>query len=105
MGIVIEAEARETIPVTLVGVEYQITPPKWALAMKMAVQAKTTAKDDPTVMIETIYEWVDKAFGKTQAKKVRARLDDENDNLDFKHLMVLMEKIVEVQAEEETPTS
>ena len=39
--IVIEAAAPEAIPVTLVGVDYQVLPPKSAMAIDMARQAKS----------------------------------------------------------------
>jgi hypothetical protein len=92
--IVITAEPLDLIPVSLVGVTYQIKPPKSSLALKLAVRAKT-AEDDPSLMMEAIDEWVDKAFGKEEAENVRARLDDEDDVLDFPHIMALMEAVIE----------
>jgi hypothetical protein len=101
----VEAKAREKVPVKLGGVQYDILPPKWALSMKMAVQARTTGKDDPTVMFDTVWEWVDKAFGVAGGKAIRKRIDDEKDPLDLPHLMELMEKVTEGEAENPTSSS
>ena len=102
-GIVIEAEPVSGIPVTLVGKDYMINQPKSALSMRMAVESKK-AGDDPGKVFEILDVWIDKAFGKENAKKVRKRLDDENDLLDIQHVMTLMEKIIEVQTDG-NPTS
>ena len=98
----IKADPRTPIKVSLVGVDYELNPPKSALAIKLAVQAKT-AGDDPTLVLQAIDEWVDKAFGKKNATAVRKRLDDENDDLDTPHLMQLMEAVIE--ASSGNPTS
>lgn len=95
--LVISADEVVPIPVNLVGVDYKIKPPKAALALKLAVQAKT-AGDDPTVMVGALFEWVDIAFG-TESKKVRARLDDPEDLLDVVHINALMEAVLEMQTD------
>jgi hypothetical protein len=92
-NIVIEAKPRESLLVSLVGVEYQIVPPKAALALKMAVHGKT-AGDDPSAMIDTLYEWIDLAFG-DQSKKVKARLESPTDDLDIDHISTLMGAVIE----------
>lgn len=91
--IVIASKPRELIPISLVGVDYQITPPKAALALKMAVQGKT-AGDDPSAMIDTLYEWIDLAFG-DQAEKVKTRLESPKDDLDIDHISELMGAVIE----------
>lgn len=94
MPITINAEPRESIVVELVGVKYNLMPPKSSLALKMAVRAKT-ASDDPTEMMEAMYEWVDSAFGE-EATAVKARLDAADDLLDIDHIAKLMEAVMEL---------
>lgn len=98
----ITAEPAAPIEVVLVGVDYKIQPPKSSLALKLAIRAKT-AGEDPTLMLEAIDEWINKAFGKTNGAKIKKRLDDPDDLLDINHVMQLMEKIVE--ATTATPTT
>ena len=101
--ITIDAQPVGTIVVNLVGVKYNVKPPKTAIAMKFAVQAKVF-KDEPEKIMEVMTEWMDKAFGKAISKKVQKRLENEADDLDIPHVMALMEKIIEVQTEGD-PTS
>lgn len=88
----ITADPVVALPVELVGIVYEVTPPKSSLAMKLAVRAKTSG-DDPSLMVDTLYEWVDSAFG-DEAPAVRARLEDPKDLLDIIHISKLMEVIV-----------
>lgn len=90
----ITADPREKITICLVGVNYEVHPPKTALALKLAVRAKQ-AGDAPDLMMAAVDEWITKAFGKTEAKKVQARLENETDDLDFPHIMQLMEALIE----------
>jgi len=101
--ITIDADPVEQIEVNLVGVPYQINPPKAALAMRLAVEAKTMG-EDPSAVNAVMDSWMDKAFGKSTAKAVRKRLEDDKDLLDIQHVMLLMEKIIEAQTEA-NPTS
>jgi hypothetical protein len=94
--IVIEAEEVQKIGITLVGVKYTITPPKAALAMKLATSAGDL-KDDAGAIIGVLTSWVMAAFGKTEGAKVLKRLDDPDDRLDITHLTSLMEKVIEQQ--------
>lgn len=98
--LVINAEPIEAINLTLVGEQYKIKPPKSALAMKFATQAKQ-AGEDPGKLMEAIGEWVKMAFGK-DASKVMARLDKPEDDLDVQHIMTLMQKIMELQTGDPT---
>lgn len=102
MDINIGASAPEPINVTLVDKKYTITPPKAALAMRLAVESKLYA-DDPAKMADILDLWIKKAFGE-KADKIKARLDDEDDLLDITHVMILMEKVIEAQMDED-PTS
>lgn len=93
----ISASAPQPVEVNLVGTVYTVTPPKSALAFKVAVYAKTHA-EDAEVQLKALHEWIDKAFGKTQAAKVKKRLEDSNDLLDYEHIGTLMEKVSEAVA-------
>lgn len=97
MSIVIEASPVEPIEVELVGKKYTITPPKTALAMRMAVTSKING-DDASAASELVNVWMDKAFGKEVAETVRDRFEDDEDLLDIPHVMQLMEKVFEVQS-------
>lgn len=93
--ITIDADPVSTVSVKLVGKEYDITPPKAALAMRLAVEAKLY-QDDPSKMAEVLEVWMKRAFGE-KVEKVQKRLDDEKDLLDITHIMALMEKVIEKQ--------
>jgi hypothetical protein len=92
--ITITASPREPVKVDLVGQIYEVTPPKAALAMKLAVQAKT-AQGDASLVEGAIFEWIDTAFTKADAKKIKARLSDQDDLLDYPHISQLIEALVE----------
>lgn len=92
--IVIDAEPREAFPVSLVGVEYLVTPPKSTIALALAARAKEAGSDGEKVR-EELDGWVRIAFGKKQAAKVIERLDDADDDLDLPHIMTLMQKLAE----------
>lgn len=96
----IDAKPVEPIHVNLVGKGYEITPPKAALAMRMATEAKLFA-DDPSKMIEVLNAWIRRAFG-DKAEKIQRRLDDEDDALDIFHIMELMEAVTEAQTTDPT---
>lgn len=90
----IVADPREPITVNLVGTEYVVKPPKAALAMKLAVTAKS-AEEDPSAMMAAVNQWISIAFGKVGAKAIQKRLEDMDDDLDFPHIMQLMEAMIE----------
>lgn len=100
--ITIDAKAVEPIDIKLVGKPYTIQPPKAALAMRLAVESKLYA-DDPSKMADILNVWMDKAFG-DKADKVRKRIEDDDDLLDIMHIMALMEKVIEVQMDEDPST-
>lgn len=93
--ITIEADPVSTLSVNLVGKTYEIKPPKAALAMRLAVESKLY-QDDPAKMADILDLWIKKAFG-TKAEKIKARFEDEDDDLDITHIMVLMERVIEKQ--------
>lgn len=98
----IDAEPVDLVHVNLVGKPYDIKPPKAALAMRLATEAKLFS-DDPAKMMDVLNAWIRRAFG-DKAEKIQKRLDDEDDDLDIFHIMMLMEKIIEVQTDA-TPTT
>lgn len=103
-NISITADPREKITVSLVGVEYEIFPPKAALGLKLAVRAKQHG-DDPVTTLESVTEWVQKAFGKPGARDIEKRIEDEADDLDITHVMQLMNKVVELTTGNPTSSS
>ena len=92
--IVISAAPRKAIPVSLVDEEYLVTPPKSTIALALAERAKAAGEDAGKVR-EEIDSWILSAFGKKQAPKIAARLDDAEDDLDLPHIMELMQKLAE----------
>jgi len=92
--IVVAAKPRKPISAELVGVDYLVTPPKSTVAIAIAERAKG-ADNDPGALMAELNNWITIAFGKTQAKKVLARLQDPADELDVPDVMELMQKIAE----------
>lgn len=90
----ISAAPRKKIPVDLVGVRYEVLPPKGALALQLGIQTKK-AGDDPGAAWAMVESWVERGFGKANARKIKARLDDDGDDLDISHLMQLMTVLME----------
>lgn len=96
MDIIIEAEPKTEIAVSLVGEEYTVVPPKASFAIKIAVRSKQSENTrDPDFAMSSIYEWIDAAFGKEVGQRIRERLDDSDDQLDIDHIATLMQKIME----------
>lgn len=92
--IVIEAEAPQTLAIDLVGVRYNIVPPKAALAMRMARNAEK-ARTNPELAVAELDSWIGHAFGKKGAKDIQKRLEDPADALDIIHIAKLMEALAE----------
>lgn len=93
----ITSDPREKIKVDLVGVRYDVWPPKTALAIRLAKRALALQGDveQASELFDVLDTWIDMAFGKPIAKKVRARMEDGEDDLDFPHIMKLMEALIE----------
>ena len=100
----IEADPRAPVVINLVGLEYTVKPPKTALAMKLAIAAKQ-AEDDPTSMMAAVDQWISLAFGKTNAAKIQKRLESNDDDLDFPHIMKLKESLIELATGNPTSSS
>lgn len=100
----IVAEPREQITVNLVGKPYLITPPKGALALGISKRVKTLNEEGRGDEVwGEVENWLRSAVGAKQFTAIQKRLDDANDDLDIKHIVALMTKVVE--AVTETPTS
>lgn len=89
-----------TLTVELLGIEYKVTPPKSAIALKIARMAADKETDVLTIL-DLLNNWIDLAFGK-QAAKVKKRLDSDNDPLDYPHLIALLKAVVEKQSGDPT---
>lgn len=119
-----DAPAIETITVNLVGKKYKVTPPKESYSLKLARSAPQLAglakgdgtgfadlmENDPekiTEMVDSINDlidgWVESAFG-AKAPEIKARLDDSSDRLDTKHIMELLEAVMEYSTEDRPST-
>lgn len=98
--ITVKPEPVRTLTVDLLGITYTITPPKAAMALKIARMA-TDKETDALTVIDHLYKWLDKAFGK-QSAKVKKRLDSDNDPLDYPHLITLVKGVVERQSGDPT---
>lgn len=94
--IVIAADPRETLDIELVGVEYNIKPPKAATAMALMSSIGGDLQNDPEKAMEVIEKWVKVTFGSKTGPKILARLRDPEDDLDISHLGDLMQKVTEV---------
>lgn len=99
--IIIEADSREPFPVSLVGHEYLVTPPKSTIALALAARAKEAGEDGGKIR-EELDGWVRLAFGTKQARSVIERLDDPEDDLDLPHIMQLMQKLSEAATSDPT---
>lgn len=103
--IVIEAEPRESLTVSLVGVDYVIDPPKGSYALKLARRAKELGGGDVDASWGMVEDWVKRAFGAKQSKKVLARIMDDDDDLDIIHIMKLIEAIAEAATSDPSSSS
>lgn len=88
----VESTPRKGIPVNLVGVDYTVRKPKAALGLRLAVAGKK-ADEDPENMMKAMDTLVLMVFGKKDAKAVDARLSDPEDDLDFEHLVELVQAL------------
>lgn len=94
----VKAKRRNKITVKLVGQTYQATPPKAIISMKFARVAQE-AGEDVTAMVDALMEWLELTFQDGQADKIEARLYDPNDDIDFPHVIELMQKLTEKTTE------
>lgn len=93
-GISIEG-SRETIPVHLVGTDYDAKPPKAMIMIRFSNMAES-AQENPESIINIADEYVHAAFSKQDADDIMDRLNDSEDDLDIMHVMQLLEKMTEL---------
>lgn len=93
---------RDIIAVKLVGIDYKVKVPKTITAMR--VSKGLNKKGDQDAQLAALLQWVDAAFGKT-GESVRARIEDDADDLDVGHITELMAALSEWEAERPTSLS
>lgn len=84
------------LKVDLLGTRYEIRPPKAGMAMNLARMAgKKNA--DPMKLMDLMEKWIDHAFHE-KSEEVKERIfEDPDDDLDFVHIIELVQKITELQ--------
>lgn len=104
MAINISASPTQKIDVTLVGKKYKVSKPKAAVAINLASKLNLDEEDEQAGehAKESVEEWVDLLFNKTDAAAVKKRLYEPTDSLDFEHIGDLMGKILD---DGENPTT
>lgn len=94
--IVIEAEAPKPLTTSLVGVSYKVRPIKGSLGMSLSTQLKASEKSkDPAEINKMIDKVIDMMFAKADRPKVKKRLSDADDDLDYTHVLKLMTALME----------
>lgn len=74
--------------------EYLIKEPKMTYSATIAARA-SSSEQDAAQMVEVMVDWVFKAFGKKQGEAIKKRLYDDEDDLDLKHIMELIQMLSE----------
>lgn len=94
----------EPIKVNLVGKQYEVIPPKMNMTLQLMRKATsvtskgdTASEADALQALDGVDHWLSIAFGEKQTAAIQTRLQDPQDALDFKHLMSLMEALMERQ--------
>jgi hypothetical protein len=95
---------RKPLNVSLVGVDYNITPPKAALAIEMARDIKGAKTKKPEEVMDTLYEWLSMCMDEEGVAAIRARLMNPTDDLDIPHITELLTAVME-RITENPPTS
>lgn len=95
------AQTPEAVKVRLVGVEYEIRPPKMWAAMRTTQKLQGLAAGEdmsPEAIgdaVEAMESWLRGSTTAQDADAILARLDDRDDALDLTHLAELIEKVTE----------
>lgn len=108
LDFIIEAEEVQKLSVSLVGIVYEIMPPKASTTLKIAAKAMSADKgskkkgkqsaEDLAALATMVDDWVKMTFSREDASAVLDRLSDPNDLLDVEHIVKLVEKLVEKSA-------
>lgn len=99
--IIIAGAPAPLVPVMLVDKKYQARAPKKSLLLAMMMKLRAGGSD-PEELEKTMGILLRKMFGKEIAPEVQARLDDENDDLDIDHIMMLANKLIEASTADPT---
>ncbi len=95
---------RKPLNVSLVGVDYTITPPKAALAIEMAKDISKAKNKKPEEVMDTLYEWLGMCMDDEGVAAIRKRLMDPKDDLDIPHVTELLGAVME-RITDNPPTS
>lgn len=89
----ISATPKKSVPVDLLGVTYQIKPPKTSLLLAISKHSSKESNDPGAISrdFETIIKLM---FGKN-APAIQARLEDPDDDLDLDHIFEAVEAVTE----------
>lgn len=90
----INPEPPKPFTVNLLGTEYTVRPIKMSMGLTLAGKFQNASKDGLAAQ-KAVTDLVKLMFGPTDAKKVSARLTDPADDLDYPHIVTLMEALVE----------
>lgn len=90
----INPEPPKPITVSLLGKDYTVRPIKTSLGLSLA-QGLKGAGNDPAKLKSNIGKLLVMMFGPTDAKAVEKRLEAADDDLDYPHIMQLLNALIE----------
>lgn len=105
--LVIDAGEQQSITVSLVGVDYEVTPPKAFGNLQMAQLGRSMQANPDEMSEEDVDEFIGvllRPFTPEDAEAVEARLQDANDLLDVNHLTQLLDMLRELGEDDNPPT-
>lgn len=88
----ISIEPPKPITVDFGGKQYKVRPIKSSLGIALAQRLQ--GEKDAKKTVEGIYHIIDIIFGKADSAKVKKRLEDPADDLDFPHVLQLMQALI-----------
>lgn len=104
-----DQQTPDRLKVRLVGVDYEVRPPKMWAAMRTTqkLQGLATGGDDMTPeavgdAVDAMEAWLRGAVSKADADEIMARLDDPDDQLDLTHIAALIEQVTEASTGDPT---
>jgi hypothetical protein len=102
--IVIASRPQPPVVVELIGEKYECKAPKKSLILAVMMKLRVGGAD-PQGMQDMFGVLLRKMFGKEIAPSVQARLDDEDDELDFDHIMELANALIGAATPDPTTSS
>lgn len=84
----------EKLPITLVGIDYEVTCPKVIRWLSMARMEQAGFLSNPSVVSGELIGFLQAIFGPRQYAQVEQRFNDGDDELDFEHLIALIEHVL-----------